>query len=89
MKQNKNTIKQLKRILFVVLFALFTTVAFAQSNPPPPPGGGEGGPGGDGSSQLGGNAQIGGGVLILLTLAVAYGGKRLYDLSREKKEEIV
>ena len=37
---------------------------------------------------ISGNAHIGGGVLILLTLAVAYGGKRLYDLNREKKEAI-
>ena len=78
-------IKGINRIILVALFSLFTVVAFTQ--PPPPPGGGTGGTN-DENNQLGGNANIGGGVLILLTLGLAYGGKRLYDLRKEQKEEV-
>ena len=87
MKQTKNTLQQVRKIILISLFALFSIVAFAQ-NPPPPPGGGSGSQNNSGN-ELGGNAHLGGGLLILLTLGLAYGGKRLYDLRKEQKEEIV
>ena len=86
MKRTKNTIQQVKKLILVAVFSLFMLAAFAQ-NPPPPPGGGSGSENNAGN-QLGGNAQIGGGVLILLVLGLAYGGKRLYDLKKQSKEEV-
>ena len=87
MKQTKNTIQKVKKLILVAVFSLFMVAAFAQ-NPPPPPGGGTGDENNSGN-QLGGNAQIGGGVLILLALGLTYGGKRLYDLKKEQKEDVV
>lgn len=86
MKQNRNTFKQLRKVLLIATFALFSVIAFGQ-NPPPPPGGGTGS-GNDSGNQLGGNAHIGGGLLILLTMGLAYGGKRVYNLRYSKKEEL-
>ena len=89
MKNIRNTIKHLKLLLVAALIGLLSIGAFAQGGPPPPP------PSGDPTSQeaqdnkLGGNAHLGGGIIILLTLGLAYGGKRLYDLRKEQKEEIV
>lgn len=86
MKQHKNTLKQLRKFLLITFFALFSVIAFGQ-NPPPPPGGGTGS-GNNGGNQLGGNAHIGGGLIILLTMGLAYGGKRIYNLHNSKKEEL-
>lgn len=88
MKRIQNTINQIKLLLVALLFSLLTMTAFSQTGPPPPPQGDVDGQTAQ-DNKLGGNAHLGGGVLILLTLAVAYGGKRLYDLSKEKKEEAV
>lgn len=85
MKQHKNTARKLRKFVLIAVLAIFSTVAFAQ-NPPPPPGGGSGSENNT-SNQLGGNAHIGGGLLILLTLGLAYGGKRVFELRNEKKEE--
>jgi len=63
-------------------------VFLSQTAPPPPPGGSSGagdGTGGDDTSRTG--APIGGGLFILLGLGAAYGGKKLYDLRKEKLEE--
>ena len=87
MKRTKNTIQKVKKLILVAVFSLFMVVAFAQ-NPPPPPGGGTGSENNSGN-QLGGNAHIGGGMIILLALGLAYGGKRLYDLKKEQKEEVI
>lgn len=86
MRQTKNILQQVKKLILVAVFSLFMVVAFGQ-NPPPPPGGGSGS-GNNSGNQLGGNAHIGGGVLILLALGMAYGGKRLYDAKKARKEEI-
>lgn len=86
MKQNKSTFQQLRKLILIAVFTIFSMVAFSQG-PPPPPGGGSNS-GNNGSNDLGGNAHIGGGILILLALSVAYGGKRVYDLRDTKKEEL-
>ena len=88
MKNIRNTIKHLKLLLVAALIGLLSIGAFAQTGPPPPP---NGSPGSDEAqnNKLGGNAHLGGGIIILLTLGLAYGGKRLYDLRKEQKEEIV
>lgn len=67
--------------LLVIIASAATTNLLAQAPPPPPPDHGESG------NQPGGNAPIGGGLFILLGLGVAYGGKKLYDLRKEKIEE--
>ena len=84
MKRLKNTIQQTKILLVAALLSMISVAAFAQG-PPPPPGGD---PTSNQGDKLGGNAHIGGGMIILLTLGLAYGGKRLYDLKKEAKEEV-
>jgi hypothetical protein len=86
MKRIQNTINQIKLLLIVSLFSLLSLGMFAQTGPPPPP---DENPNSETAqnNKLGGNAHIGGGVIILLTLALAYGGKRLYDLNKENKKE--
>ena len=78
----KNIIRNGKRLLVVLMFTGLTFGGFAQTDPPPPPGGGNTTNTNDADNQLGGRAHVGGGILILLTLAVAYGGKRFYDLRK-------
>jgi len=74
--------KKLIIIIILVLIAYVTsTNLLAQVPPPPPPGHGSTG------NQTGGNAPIGGGLFILIGLGAAYGGKKLYDLKKEKLEE--
>jgi len=75
--------KILVKMLIVVLVTLTTTSSdvFAQVPPPPPPGHGSTG------NQPGGNAPIGGGLFILMALGAAYGGKKLYDRSKDNLEE--
>lgn len=63
---------------FVVL-PLFSIADTGPGNPPVGPG--------TGDVPIGGGAPIGGGSLILMGLAVAYGGKKLYQMKKEKLEE--
>jgi len=72
--------KKLKLIL--VLFSIMALPLLSLSDvPPPPPGGTGGGPGGGGTPV---GAPIDGGMGILLALGLAYGGKKLYDMRKEK-----
>lgn len=82
----KNTIKKSKKIVIALMLSGLTIGAFAQ-DPPPPPGEDGGGNSAGSDNQLGGAAHVGGGVLILLTLAVAYGGRRLYELRKQSEVE--
>ena len=86
MKMIKNMIKKSKIVMIVLMFSGLTIGALAQ-DPPPPPGEDGGGNTPDSGNQLGGAAHIGGGVLILLSLAVAYGGRRIYELKKVQKAE--
>lgn len=74
----------LKRITLTVLVVYSLTLGFNAIGqvPPPPPAGGHGQ-----SGNREGGAPIGGGLFILLGLAAAYGGKKLYDIRKEKLEE--
>jgi len=74
--------KNIKTFLLVLVFSLFAATGFTQP-PPPPAGAGHGASG----NQTGGNAPIGGGLLILLGLGAAYGGKKLYNMHVEEIEE--
>ncbi len=75
--------KKLHKIILIMLVSMFVTSVdiMAQDAPPPPPAGGHG------QSGNRAGAPIGGGLFILLGLGAAYGGKKLYDLRKEKLEE--
>ena len=73
--------KKLIITLLVIIASVTITNLFAQAPPPPPPAHGETG------NVPGGNAPIGGGLFILIGLGAAYGGKKLYDNSKESLEE--
>jgi hypothetical protein len=76
--------KSTKKILLILLLSGISFAGFSQG-PPPPPGEDGGGATPDSGNQLGGSAHVGGGVIILLTLALAYGGKRFYQLKKREK----
>ncbi len=80
--------KSLKKIATVAAVSLITISLSAQSPPPPNNGGGSSSsaPSGSGNT-VGGNAPIASGLFILLGLGAAYGGRKLYDLRKEKLEE--
>lgn len=67
-------------VLVITMF-LATPVLFADvpSEPPGSPSGGD--------VPIGGGAPIGSGSLILLGMAMAYGGRKLYLMNKEELEE--
>jgi len=71
----KKTI-QILVILFVILIPF---VLSAQ----PLPYGGDGFGGGEGVTPTGGAAPIGGGLLIMLSLAFGYGAKKIYNVRKK------
>ena len=76
--------KNLKNIILSLVFVFAASYSMAQSGPSDPPGGGAGSQ--SGNPPVGGNAHIGGGLCILLTIGLAYGGRKLYSLMSEKEE---
>ena len=75
------TVKKIIGLAILILFFAPLTLVMAQGGPPPPPPGDV-----DGDTPIGGNAPIGTGLVILSTLGLAYGGKKVYD-ARQKLEE--
>ena len=73
--------KKLHKVLVITMLTLASATMFAQAPPPPPPSHGSSG------NQPGGNAPIASGLFILLSLGAAYGGKKIYDLRKNKLEE--
>jgi hypothetical protein len=73
-----------KFIVSSVIFVLVFVVTTVAQVPPHPNGGG--GPGG-GNVPVGGGAPIGGSLLIMLSLAVGYGWRKVYDLRKKSLEE--
>ena len=74
----------MKKISIIITIALTITLSinsFAQAPPPPPPAHGATG------NQNGGNAPIGSGLVILMGLGLAYGGKKYYDSRKEDLED--
>ncbi len=80
----KKIINSLPKVFATILLVGFTYTASSQPPPPPTSGGGSG-TGGTSGQRTG--APIGGGLFILLGLATAYGGKKIYDLRKEKLED--
>ena len=73
--------KFITQILFTFIFVLFALVGFSQAPPPPPPGHGQTG------NQSGGDAPIGSGLVILMSLGAAYGSRKLYKMKKDNLEE--
>jgi len=68
-------------VLVISLF-LYMPASFADNNPGDPPE-----EPASGDVPIGGGAPIGGGSLILIGMAVAYGGRKLYQMKKEDLEE--
>jgi len=84
----------MKKILFILLFAItsaFFNNGFTQG-PPPPPGGSFNGQHTQGGHGQGGSfgpagAPVGGGLEILLVLGIAYAGRKVHQMRKEGEEE--
>jgi len=68
-------------VLVVILFFAIAGLNAQSMAPSDPPGGPE-----LGDEPIGGGAPISGGTLILIGLAAAYGGKKVYHLVRQEEE---
>jgi hypothetical protein len=78
------TLNKIKYLL-IVFFIAFSFSALAQGGPGDPNGDPEGG----GDPVGGGGAPNTGHSIVLLSLALTYGGKKIYDYSKFKQEDIV
>ena len=67
--------------LLILLIGLFVSIPTFADDPPPPPTHGE-----VGDIPAGGGAPIGEGIFILAVLGAAYGGYKLYQYRKKKKE---
>ena len=70
--------KKVIQILAIVLVVLVPMILAAQPQPWDPTYGG-----GAGANPVGGGAPIGGGLLIMLSLAIGYGTKKLYTARKK------
>jgi hypothetical protein len=77
-KKRQNDMKKAIQILVILFVILVPVILTAQ----PLPYGGEGVGGGEGAAPVGG-APIGGGLLIMLSLAIGYGAKKIYDIRKK------
>jgi hypothetical protein len=73
--------KVILNLIITGLFIVVPVIMVTASAPPPPPPGGPGG-----GTPIGGPAPIGSGIVMLLSMGVAYGAKKIYD-ARKKLEE--
>lgn len=69
------------KFLIIVLFSLFSITSFGQMLEPDDPGGDP-----IGEDPLGGGAPVDGGILILIGMGIAYGGRKAYKLKIMKAE---
>lgn len=81
----KNRISIRPILIVVGLFLLLSVDLYAGGAPPGPPGGGGGPPGGcwPPSSCI----PIDGGLSFLLLAGAAFGGKKVYDISKKEKAD--
>jgi len=71
--------KKIKIILAGLFFLFLSFGVMAQTGPPDPPGGH-----GEEDDQPPAGAAVGGGIFLLLSMGAAYGGKKIYDLSKKE-----
>ena len=72
-----------KSLLFSIIllgFMAISQISFAQFPPPPP----SGDKGGSSNGVPGGGAPIGSGIVLLISLAAGYGGKKVFDFKKKK-----
>ncbi len=74
--------RHISRIFVTIVFVLFFAFSSMAGGPPLPPGHGDSTDDGDPTFQ----SPIGAGLLILIGLGLAYGGKRVYDARRRFKK---
>ncbi len=72
--------KIVKHIIATAILVLAFSSTNAQT--PPPPNGGQT-PGEGGNTPVGGGAPIGSGLVVLITMAAAYGGKKAWDFRKK------
>lgn len=76
--------KTIQKYIMIVLFQLFAITGFSQMMAPNDPGGG---PQGGDPPIGGGSAPVGSGIFILMSLGVAYGGKKVFHLVSQNKQK--
>lgn len=65
-------------LLIIILFQIFSITAIGQMTAPVDPGGEP-----EGSDPpLGGGAPVGEGTIVMLIMAAAYGGKKVFELKK-------
>ncbi|NQU33518.1 MAG: hypothetical protein HQ521_09810 [Bacteroidetes bacterium] len=69
-------------LVAILLFVGLSHSEFIYSQVPDPPSG----HGSSSNESPGGGAPIGGGLFILVSLGIAYGGKKMYDIRKEELE---
>lgn len=77
----KNISKLLLTLIFLII--LIQPIVLFPQNPPDPPNE----HGNNANSNPGGGAPVGSGLLILLTMALAYGSTKFYNHTKEEIEE--
>ncbi len=74
--------KVILNLILVGLLIIVPVIMVSASAPPPPPPGGPG----TGEIPIGGSAPIGSGLVMLISMGLAYGAKKLYN-ARKRIEE--
>ena len=73
--------KKIAKLLVLIMLVMASASLFSQ-DPPDPNGGID--PNGD-NTPVGGRATVSGGIILLLVLGAAYGGKKVYDLRKKNQ----
>lgn len=76
--------KSLVKLIQTLLIVIFLCLSYAVSAQPPNPNDSNNS---SGNKLNGGGAPIGSGLFILLGLGAAYGGKKLYEMKKDRIEE--
>ncbi|MDP2722914.1 MAG: hypothetical protein Q8O72_09160 [Bacteroidales bacterium] len=76
--------KKIVSTLMISAMLLLPLLTIGQMRGPSDPGGGPTGS----DPPIGGGAPIGSGLVFLLTMGAVYGGKKLYQLYTDQKEEL-
>ena len=79
-KPKNNIMKKIIRKLAAFVTITLITFTLSAQVPPNPNGGSD--PGG-GNTPVGGGAPVGSGLVLLIALGAAYGGKKVYDISKK------